>query len=155
VVNKLRGVLQIAAVKAPGYGDRRKAMLEDIAALTGGEAIFKDLGVELESVTLKQLGQARKLPSTTTTRLSLKAPQDEAVKGRIKQIKNEIETTTSDYDREKLQERLAKLTGGVAQVNVGAASEAEMKEKKARIEDALHATRAAIEEGIVPAAAWR
>jgi chaperonin GroEL len=151
VVNKLKGVLRIAAVKAPGYGDRRKAMLQDIAVLTGAEPIFKDLGIELDKVTLAQLGQARKvtIDNDNTTIVEGAGGQD-AIKGRIKQIKDEIETTTSDYDREKLQERLAKLTGGVAQINVGAATEAEMKEKKARIEDALHATRAAIEEGIVP-----
>jgi len=151
VVNKLKGVLKIAAVKAPGYGDRRKAMLQDIAVLTGAEPIFKDLGVELDKVGLAQLGQARKVTiDNDNTTIVEGAGSEDAIKGRIKQIKDEIETTTSDYDREKLQERLAKLTGGVAQVNVGAATEAEMKEKKARIEDALHATRAAIEEGIVP-----
>ncbi len=151
VVNKLRGVLQVCAVKAPGYGDRRKAMLEDIATLTGAEAIFKDLGIELDSVKLTQLGQARKVTIDNDNTIIVEgAGSTDAIKGRIKQIKQEIEATTSDYDREKLQERLAKLTGGVAQINVGAASEAEMKEKKARIEDALHATRAAIEEGIVP-----
>ena len=151
VVNKLKGVLKIAAVKAPGYGDRRKAMLQDIAVLTGAEPIFKDLGVELDKVTLSQLGQARKvtIDGDNTTIVEGAGSQD-AINGRIKQIKDEIETTTSDYDREKLQERLAKLTGGVAEVCVGASTEAEMKEKKARIEDALHATRAAIEEGIVP-----
>jgi chaperonin GroEL len=151
VVNKLKGILQVAAVKAPGYGDRRKAMLQDIAILTGAESIFKDLGIELDKVTVSQLGQARKITiDNDNTTIVEGAGSQEAINGRIKQIKDEIETTTSDYDREKLQERLAKLTGGVAQVNVGAASEAEMKEKKARIEDALHATRAAIEEGIVP-----
>jgi chaperonin GroEL len=151
VVNKLKGILKVAAVKAPGYGDRRKAMLEDIAVLTGAEPIFKDLGIELDKVTLSQLGQARKvtIDNDNTTIVEGAGGQD-AINGRIKQIRDEIEKTTSDYDREKLQERLAKLTGGVAQVNVGAATEAEMKEKKARIEDALHATRAAIEEGIVP-----
>ncbi len=151
VVNKLKGILKVAAVKAPGYGDRRKAMLEDIAVLTGAEPIFKDLGIELDKVNLSQLGQARKvtIDNDNTTIVEGAGSQD-AIKGRIKQIKDEIEKTTSDYDREKLQERLAKLTGGVAQINVGAATEAEMKEKKARIEDALHATRAAIEEGIVP-----
>jgi len=151
VVNKLKGILKVAAVKAPGYGDRRKAMLEDIAVLTGAEPIFKDLGIELDKVNLSQLGQARKvtIDNDNTTIVEGSGSQD-AIKGRIKQIKDEIEKTTSDYDREKLQERLAKLTGGVAQINVGAATEAEMKEKKARIEDALHATRAAIEEGIVP-----
>jgi chaperonin GroEL len=151
VVNKLKGVLRIAAVKAPGYGDRRKAMLQDIAVLTGAEPIFKDLGVELDKVGLAQLGQARKITiDNDNTTIVEGVGGEDAIKGRIKQIKDEIETTTSDYDREKLQERLAKLTGGVAQINVGAATEAEMKEKKARIEDALHATRAAIEEGIVP-----
>ena len=151
VVNKLKGILKVAAVKAPGYGDRRKAMLEDIAVLTGAEPIFKDLGIELDKVNLSQLGQARKvtIDNDNTTIVEGSGSQD-AIKGRIKQIKDEIEKTTSDYDREKLQERLATLTGGVAQINVGAATEAEMKEKKARIEDALHATRAAIEEGIVP-----
>ena len=151
VVNKLKGILQVAAVKAPGYGDRRKAMLQDIAILTGAEPIFKDLGIELDKVTMSQLGQARKITiDNDNTTIVEGAGSQEAINGRIKQIRDEIETTTSDYDREKLQERLAKLTGGVAQINVGAASEAEMKEKKARIEDALHATRAAIEEGIVP-----
>ncbi len=151
VVNKLKGVLRVAAVKAPGYGDRRKAMLQDIAVLTGAEPIFKDLGIELDKVNLSQLGQARKVTiDNDNTTLVEGAGSQSAINGRIKQIKDEIETTTSDYDREKLQERLAKLAGGVAQINVGAATEAEMKEKKARVEDALHATRAAIEEGIVP-----
>jgi chaperonin GroEL len=151
VVNKLRGVLQVAAVKAPGYGDRRKAMLEDIAILTGAEPIFKDLGIELDHVKISQLGQARKVTiDNDNTTLIEGAGSEKAIQGRIAQIRSEIEETTSDYDREKLQERLAKLTGGVAQINVGAGSESEMKEKKARIEDALHATRAAIEEGIVP-----
>jgi chaperonin GroEL len=151
VVNKLRGILQVAAVKAPGYGDRRKAMLEDIAILTGAEPIFKDLGVDLEKIKLSQLGQAKKITIDNDNTIIIEgAGTTAAIQGRIKQIKDEIETTTSDYDREKLQERLAKLTGGVAQIRVGAASETEMKEKKARIEDALHATRAAIEEGIVP-----
>jgi chaperonin GroEL len=151
VVNKLRGVLQVAAVKAPGYGDRRKAMLADIATLTGAEPIFKDLGIEMENIGVKQLGQAKKVTIDNDNTIIVEGVGGEqAIKGRIKQIQNEIETTTSDYDREKLQERLAKLTGGVAQINVGAASETEMKEIKARIEDALHATRAAIEEGIVP-----
>jgi chaperonin GroEL len=151
VVNKLRGILQVAAVKAPGYGDRRKAMLQDIAILTGAEPIFKDLGIELENVSVKQLGQAKKVTIDNDNTIILEgAGSSQALKGRISQIRGEIDTTTSDYDREKLQERLAKLTGGVAQINVGAASEAEMKEKKARIEDALHATRAAIEGGIVP-----
>jgi len=151
VVNKLKGILQVAAVKAPGYGDRRKAMLQDIAVLTGAEAIFKDLGIELDNISIKQLGQAKKVTIDNDNTIIIEgASSQEAINGRIKQIKDEIETTTSDYDREKLQERLAKLTGGVAQINVGAVSEAEMKERKARIEDALHATRAAIEEGIVP-----
>ena len=151
VVNKLRGVLEVSAVKAPGYGDKRKAMLEDIAVLTGAEPIFKDLGIELDSLGVKQLGQAKKVTIDNDTTIIVEgAGSEKAIQGRIKQIRNEVETSTSDYDREKLQERLAKLTGGVAQINVGAASEAEMKEKKARIEDALHATRAAIEEGIVP-----
>ncbi len=151
VVNKLKGVLQVAVVKAPGYGDRRKAMLADIAALTGAEAIFKDLGIDIESIGVKQLGQARKVTIDNDNTIIIEgAGSTAAVSGRIRQIQSEIEATTSDYDREKLQERLAKLTGGVAQINVGAASEVEMKERKARIEDALHATRAAIEEGIVP-----
>jgi len=151
VVNKLRGIVSVAAVKAPGYGDRRKAMLQDIAILTGAEPIFKDLGVELDSLKLSQLGQAKKITIDNDNTIIIEgAGSDSDLKGRINQIRSEIETTTSDYDKEKLQERLAKLTGGVAQINVGAGSEAEMKEKKARIEDALHATRAAIEEGIVP-----
>lgn len=151
VVNKLKGILQVAAVKAPGYGDRRKAMLEDIAIMTGAEAIFKDLGIDLEKVSISQLGRAKKVTIDSENTIILEgAGSQEAINGRIKQIKEEIEKTTSDYDREKLQERLAKLTSGVAQIKVGAATEAEMKEKKARIEDALHATRAAIEEGIVP-----
>ncbi|MHC4618132.1 MAG: chaperonin GroEL [Planctomycetota bacterium] len=151
VINKLKGVLQVAAVKAPGYGDRRKAMLQDIATLAGAEPIFKDLGIDLENVSVNQLGQAKKVTIDNDNTVIVEgAGSNNAIKGRIKQIQGEIETTTSDYDREKLQERLAKLIGGVAQINVGAASEAEMKERKARIEDALHATRAAIEEGIVP-----
>ncbi|MFH1883105.1 MAG: chaperonin GroEL [Planctomycetota bacterium] len=151
VVNKLKGVLQVAAVKAPGYGDRRKAMLQDIAVLTGAEPIFKDLGIEMENISVKQLGQAKKVTIDNDNTIIIEgAGSQQGINGRIKQIKDEIEITTSDYDREKLQERLAKLTGGVAQINVGAASEVEMKERKARIEDALHATRAAIEEGIVP-----
>jgi chaperonin GroEL len=151
VVNKLRGILEVAAVKAPGYGDRRKAMLQDIAVLTGAEPIFKDLGIEMENISVKQLGQAKKVTIDNDNTIIVEgAGSREAISGRINQIKDEIEITTSDYDREKLQERLAKLTGGVAQINVGAATEAEMKERKARIEDALHATRAAIEEGIVP-----
>ena len=151
VVNKLRGVLQIAAVKAPGFGDRRKAMLSDIATLTGGEAIFEDLGLDLENIELRQLGRAKRVTiDKDTTTIIEGGGSTEAIKGRIEQIKNEIETTTSDYDKEKLQERLAKLAGGVAQINVGAATEAEMKEKKARVEDALHACRAAALEGILP-----
>ena len=151
VINKLKGVLNVAAVKAPGYGDKRKAMLSDIATLTGAEPILKDLGIELENVSVTQLGQAKKVTIDNDSTIIIEgAGTDKAISGRIKQIQNEIEATTSDYDKEKLQERLAKLSGGVAQINVGAASEAEMKEKKARIEDALHATRAAIEEGIVP-----
>ncbi|MFB0553784.1 MAG: chaperonin GroEL [Phycisphaerae bacterium] len=151
VVNKLKGVLQVAAVKAPGYGDRRKAMLQDIAVLTGAEPIFKDLGIEMENISVKQLGQAKKVTIDNDNTIIIEgAGSQQGINGRIKQIKDEIEITTSDYDREKLQERLAKLTGGVAQINVGAASETEMKERKARIEGALHATRAAIEEGIVP-----
>jgi chaperonin GroEL len=151
VVNKLRGILQVAAVKAPGYGDRRKAMLEDIAILTGGRAIFKDLGIELDNVKIEDLGQAKKVRiDNDNTTIIEGAGDTKAIKGRIEQIRREIEKTTSDYDREKLQERLAKLTGGVAQINVGAASETELKERKARVEDALHATRAAIEEGVVP-----
>ncbi|MFN3168845.1 MAG: chaperonin GroEL [Phycisphaeraceae bacterium] len=151
VMNKLRGVLNICAVKAPGYGDRRKAMLGDIATLTGGTAIMKDLGVELDAVELGHLGMAKKVTiDSDNTTIVEGAGSTKDIKGRIEQIRREIETTTSDYDREKLQERLAKLAGGVAQINVGAASEAEMKEKKARVEDALHATRAAVEEGIVP-----
>ena len=151
VVNKLRGVLNVCAVKAPGYGDRRKAMLEDIAILAGGTAIMKDLGIELDKIEVNQLGQAKlvRVDSDNTTIIE-GAGDTKAIQGRIEQIRREIETTTSDYDREKLQERLAKLAGGVAQINVGAATEAELKEKKARIEDALHATRAAVEEGVVP-----
>jgi chaperonin GroEL len=151
VVNKLRGVLQCAAVKAPGFGDRRKAMLADLGVLTGGEPVFEDLGIQLENVELSQLGQAKRITiDKENTTIIEGAGTTEAIKGRIEQIKKEIETSTSDYDIEKLQERLAKLSGGVAQINVGAATEAEMKEKKARVEDALHACRAAIEEGILP-----
>ena len=150
VVNKLRGILNVCAVKAPGYGDRRKAMLEDIAILTGGEAIMKDLGIELDKVEIDQLGQAKRVRvDNDNTTIIEGAGSTKDIQGRIEQIRREIETTTSDYDREKLQERLAKLAGGVAQINVGAATEAELKEKKARIEDALHATRAALEEGVV------
>lgn len=151
VVNKLRGVLQCAAVKAPGFGDRRKAMLGDLGVLTGGEPIFEDLGIQLEKVELAQLGQAKRVTiDKENTTIVEGAGTTAAIKGRIEQIKKEIEGTTSDYDIEKLQERLAKLSGGVAQINVGAATEAEMKEKKARVEDALHASRAAVEEGILP-----
>src|SRR5258706_5488821 len=150
VVNKLRGILNVCAVKAPGYGDRRKAMLEDIAILTGGTAIMKDLGIELDKVEMHHLGQTKlaRIDSDNTTIIE-GAGDTKAIQGRIEQIRREIAVTTSDYDREKLQERLAKLAGGVAQINVGAATEAELKEKKARIEDALHATRAAVEEGVV------
>jgi chaperonin GroEL len=151
VVNKLRGVLQVAAVKAPGFGDRRKALLADIAVLTGGEAIFEDLGVDLEKVQLSQLGTAKRVTiDKDATTLIEGGGAVEAIKARLEQIKTEINNSTSDYDIEKLQERLAKLAGGVAQINVGAATEAEMKEKKARVEDALHACRAAVEEGILP-----
>jgi chaperonin GroEL len=151
VVNKLRGILQVAAVKAPGFGDKRKALLSDIAILTGGEAIFEDLGIQLENIDLKQLGRAKQVTiDKDTTTIIEGAGSNDAIKGRIDQIKNEIDISTSDYDIEKLQERLAKLAGGVAQIKVGAATEAEMKEKKARVEDALHACRAAVEEGILP-----
>ncbi|MEJ5296246.1 MAG: chaperonin GroEL, partial [Fimbriimonadales bacterium] len=151
VVNKLRGVLQVAAVKAPGFGERRKAMLEDIAILTGGRFISEDLGIKLENVTLDMLGQAKKVVITKEdTTIIEGAGSQEAVLGRINQIKRLIETTESSYDREKLQERLAKLSGGVAVIKVGAATETELKEKKHRFEDALSATRAAVEEGIVP-----
>ncbi|MCK4871567.1 MAG: chaperonin GroEL [Phycisphaerales bacterium] len=151
VINKLRGVLNVVAVKAPGYGDRRKAMLADIAVLTGGEAIMKDLGVELDQIQLSQLGMVKRIEiDSDNTTIIEGAGKNSAIKARIDQIRREIELSTSDYDTEKLQERLAKLAGGVAQIKVGAASEAELKEKKARVEDALHATRAAIEEGIVP-----
>jgi len=151
VVNRIRGTLNIAAVKAPGFGDRRKAMLEDIAILTGGRCITEDLGIKLESVELSDLGRAKSIvvdkENTTMVEGSGKSSE---IQGRVNQIRRQIEETTSDYDREKLQERLAKLAGGVAVINVGAATETEMKEKKARVEDALHATRAAVEEGIVP-----
>ncbi|MCF6155569.1 MAG: chaperonin GroEL [Candidatus Brocadia sp.] len=151
VVNKLRGTLQCVAVKAPGFGDRRKAMLGDIAALTGGKALFEDLGIQLSSIQLSDLGRAKKVvvDKDTTTIIEGAGDKNE-IQGRISQIKAEIDTTTSDYDREKLQERLAKLSGGIAQINVGAATEAEMKEKKYRVEDAVQATRAAVEEGILP-----
>jgi chaperonin GroEL len=151
VINKLRGTVQVCAVKAPGYGDRRKAMLEDIAVLTGATAIMKDLGLELDKVEMKHLGMAKRVEvDADNTTIIEGAGDTKAIQARISQIRAEIEKTTSDYDREKLQERLAKLAGGVAVVKVGAASEAELKEKKARIEDALHATRAAVAEGIVP-----
>ncbi len=151
VVNKLRGTLQCAAVKAPGFGDRRKAMLEDIATLTGGKAVTEDLGIKLENVKIEDLGRAKKVTidkdNTTIVEGAGKASE---IEGRVKQIRTQIEDTTSDYDKEKLQERLAKLVGGVAVIKVGAATETELKEKKARVEDAMHATRAAVEEGIVP-----
>src|SRR6187455_3117874 len=151
VVNKLRGTLNICAVKAPGYGDRRKALMEDIAVLTGGKAIFEDLGVPLEKVDLTYLGRAKKIVvEKENTTIVEGAGDTKEIQGRIGMIKKEMETTTSDYDKEKLQERLAKLAGGVAQINVCAATEVEMKEKKLRVEDALHATRAAVEEGILP-----
>jgi chaperonin GroEL len=151
VVNKLRGTLQVCAVKAPGFGDRRKAMLEDIAVLTGGKCITEDLGIKLENVKLDELGRAKRITidKENTTIVEGEGKQND-IQGRVSQIRRQIEETTSDYDREKLQERLAKLAGGVAVINVGAATETEMKEKKARVEDALHATRAAVEEGIVP-----
>jgi chaperonin GroEL len=150
VVNKLRGTLLVAAVKAPGFGDRRKAMLEDIAILTGGQVVSEDLGIKLENITLQDLGKAKRLTiDKDNTTIVDGAGTRSALEGRVKQIRAQIEDTTSDYDREKLQERLAKLIGGVAVINVGAATETEMKEKKARVEDALNATRAAVEEGIV------
>ena len=151
VVNKLRGTLNIVAVKAPGFGDRRKAMLEDIAILTGGRCITEDLGIKLENIELTDLGQAKRITIGKESTVIVEGEGgSDAIAGRVSQIKNQIAETTSDYDREKLQERLAKLAGGVAVINVGAATETEMKEKKARVEDALHATRAAVEEGIVP-----
>ena len=151
VVNKLRGTIQVCAVKAPGFGDRRKAMLEDIAILTGGTVISEDLGIKLESVKISDLGRAKKMTvDKENTTIVEGAGDPKKIEGRVKQIKAQIDETTSDYDREKLQERLAKIVGGVAVINVGAATETEMKEKKARVEDALHATRAAVEEGIVP-----
>jgi chaperonin GroEL len=151
VVNKLRGTLQVAAVKAPGFGDRRKAMLEDIAILTGGRAITEDLGIKLENIKIEDLGRAKKvtIDKDNTTIVEGGGTQS-AIEGRVKQLRTQVEDTTSDYDREKLQERLAKLVGGVAIIKVGAATETEMKEKKARVEDAMHATKAAVEEGIVP-----
>jgi chaperonin GroEL len=151
VVNKLRGTLQVAAVKAPGFGDRRKAMLEDIAVLTGGRVITEDLGIKLESISLDDLGKSKRIAIDKENTTIIEGEGKNAdIQGRVNQIRRQIEETTSDYDREKLQERLAKLAGGVAVINVGAATETEMKEKKARVEDALHATRAAVEEGIVP-----
>jgi chaperonin GroEL len=151
VVNRLRGTFECCAVKAPGFGDRRKAMLEDIAVLTGGKAIFEDLGIELSNIQIEDLGRAKKVVvDKDNTTIIEGAGDTEGIQGRVAQIRREIENTTSDYDREKLEERLAKLAGGVAQINVGAATEVEMKEKKARVEDALHATRAAVEEGILP-----
>src|SRR5206468_4623275 len=151
VVNKLRGTLQVAAVKAPGYGDRRKAMLEDIAILTGGKAITEDLGIKLENIRLEDLGRAKKVViDKDNTTIIEGSGQSKSIEARVKQIRTQVEETTSDYDREKLQERLAKLVGGVAVIKVGAATETEMKEKKARVEDAMHATKAAVEEGIVP-----
>ncbi len=151
VVNKLRGTLSAAAVKAPGFGDRRKAMLEDIAILTGGRAITEDLGIKLENIRIEDLGQAKKVTiNKDDTTLVEGAGTSQAIEGRVKQIRAQVEDTTSDYDREKLQERLAKIVGGVAVIKVGAATETEMKEKKARVEDAMHATKAAVEEGIVP-----
>jgi chaperonin GroEL len=151
IVNKLRGTLQVAAVKAPGFGDRRKAMLEDIAVLTGGQVVSEDMGVKLENVTVEELGKCKtvKIDKDSTTIID-GAGSRSSIEGRMKQIRTQIDETTSDYDREKLQERLAKLVGGVAVLNIGAATETEMKEKKARVEDALNATRAAVEEGIVP-----
>src|SRR5881409_2368905 len=151
VVNKLRGTLHVAAVKAPGFGDRRKAMLEDIATLTGGKAITDDLGLKLENIKLEDLGKAKKVTiDKDNTTIVEGAGSSAAIEGRVKQLRAQVEDTTSDYDREKLQERLAKLVGGVAVIKVGAATETEMKEKKARVEDAMHATKAAVEEGIVP-----
>jgi chaperonin GroEL len=151
VVNKIRGTLNVAAVKAPGFGDRRKAMLQDIAVLTGGQVIAEELGLKLENVTLKDLGRAKRIViDKDNTTIIDGAGTKKDIEGRVSEIRKQVEDTTSDYDREKLQERLAKLVGGVAVVKVGAATESEMKEKKARVEDALHATRAAVEEGIVP-----
>jgi chaperonin GroEL len=151
VVNKLRGTLQVAAVKAPGYGDRRKAMLEDLATVTGGKAITEDLGIKLENVKLEDMGKAKKITiDKDTTTIVEGAGAKKEIDARVRQLRMQIEETTSDYDREKLQERLAKLVGGVAVIKVGAATETEMKEKKARVEDAMHATKAAVEEGIVP-----
>jgi chaperonin GroEL len=151
VINRLRGTFKVCAIKAPGYGDRRKAMLEDIAVLTGGNALFESLGQKLENTTLADLGRAKKITvDKDNTTIIEGAGKSADIKGRIEQLRREIEATKSDYDREKLEERLAKLAGGVAKINVGASTESEMKEKKARVEDALHATRAAVEEGILP-----
>src|SRR5580704_16088242 len=151
VVNKLRGTLQCAAVKAPGFGDRRKAMLEDIATLTGGKAVTEDLGIKLENVKMEDLGKAKKVTIDKDNCTIIEgAGKSAEIEGRVRQIRAQVEETTSDYDREKLQERLAKLVGGVAVIKVGASTETELKEKKARVEDAMHATRAAVEEGIVP-----
>jgi len=151
VVNKIRGTFKCATCKAPGFGDRRKAMLEDMAILTGGQVVTEDLGLKLESVTVDMLGQAKRVKMDKDNTTVIQGGGDSAaIKGRIEQIRREKEDTTSDYDKEKLEERLAKLAGGVAQINVGAATETEMKERKARVEDALHATRAAVEEGILP-----
>ncbi len=151
VINRLRGVLKVAAVKAPGFGDRRKAMMEDIATLTGGRAVMEELGIDLEKLTLAELGTAKKIVITKdATTIIEGGGTTKEIKARIEAIKSEMERTTSDYDTEKLQERLAKLSGGVAQIQVGAATESEMKEKKARVEDAMHACRAAVEEGILP-----
>jgi chaperonin GroEL len=151
VVNTIRGIVKVCAVKAPGFGDRRKAMLEDMAILTGGQVISEEVGLSLEKATIKDLGRAKKIQvSKENTTIIDGAGESKAIEARIKQIKAQIEETTSDYDREKLQERVAKLAGGVAVIKVGAATEVEMKEKKARVEDALHATRAAVEEGVVP-----
>jgi chaperonin GroEL len=151
VVNKLRGTLHVAAVKAPGFGDRRKAMLQDIATLTGGQVVSEDVGINLEKITMADLGQAKRVTIDKDNSTIVGGAGSKAeLEGRVKQIRAQIEETTSDYDREKLQERLAKLVGGVAVINVGAATETEMKEKKARVEEALNATRAAVEEGILP-----
>jgi chaperonin GroEL len=151
VVNNMRGIVKVAAVKAPGFGDRRKAMLQDIATLTGGTVISEEIGLELEKVTLEDLGTAKRVVVNKDNTIIVDgAGEETAIKGRISQIRSQIEESTSDYDKEKLQERLAKLAGGVAVIKVGAATEVEMKEKKARVEDALHATRAAVEEGVVP-----
>jgi chaperonin GroEL len=151
VVNKLRGTLRVAAVKAPGYGDRRKAMLEDVAILTAGKMLSEDLGIKLENITMEDLGRAKRVViDKENTTIVEGAGRAQDIEGRVKQIRTQIEETTSDYDREKLQERLAKLVGGVAVIKVGAATETEMKEKKARVEDALNATRAAVEEGVIP-----